>query len=538
MIEATGGEALALQLAEEGVRHIFGIPGVQLDYAMDGLAQVSDKIQFIGTRHEQTAAYMADGYARSSGDIGVCMVVPGPGLLNASAALATAYACSSPVLCITGQIPSSAIGRGLGMLHEVPNQSRILDSVTKWHALARTPSEIPGLVREAVQQLGSGRPRPVAIEIPPDVLAARAPLELVDPKFGQGRAPTEPDLHAVAKAAELLRGASHPMIWAGWGVQAADASDSLRELAEALDAPVIMSRTGNGSLPGDHYLAFTTLSGRRVLPACDVLLVIGSRFLTLKGSPIATAQGTKVILVNADETDLGEPRNPEVAIHGDADVTIRAITELLGGFARERSHDSSLDAARSWAAAQFASIQPQQALLSALRAALPRDGILISELTQVGYAARVGFPAYTPRSIISPGYQGTLGYGFPTALGVKMAHPDRGVIGITGDGGFGWGMAELATAKKYNIGLVTVVFNDGAFGNVRRTQKDDFESRYIATDLVNPDYLALAAAFGITGYRANSPDDLRTMAIEALGKDEPALIEVPVTEMPSVWHLL
>jgi acetolactate synthase-1/2/3 large subunit len=537
MIEATGGEALALQLAEENVRYVFGVPGVQLDYAMDGLAQVSDKIQFIGPRHEQTAAYMADGYARSSGNIGVCMVVPGPGLLNASAALATAYACSSPVLCITGQIPSSAIGRGLGMLHEVPNQSRILDSVTKWHAIARTPSEIPRLVREAVQQLGSGRPRPVAIEIPPDVLAARAPLELADPNSGH-KAPTEPDIHSVTKAAELLREASHPMIWVGWGVQAADASESLRELAEAIDAPVIMSRSGNGSLPGDHYLALNTLSGRRVLPECDVLLVVGSRFLTLKGSPIPTAQGTKVILVNAEEADLGEPRKPEVAIHGDADLTMRAIREILGGSVRGRSDDVDLDQARSWATAQLSSVQPQQALLSALRAALPKDGILVSELTQVGYAARVGFPTYTPRSIISPGYQGTLGYGFPTALGVKMAHPDRGVIGITGDGGFGWGMAELATAKKYNIGLVTVVFNDGAFGNVRRTQKDDFESRYIATDLVNPDYLALAAAFGITGYRANSPDDLRTMASAALRKDEPALIEVPVTEMPSIWHLL
>lgn len=537
MIEATGGEALGLQLAEEGVQYVFGIPGVQLDYAMDGLAQVSDKIQFVGTRHEQTAAYMADGYARSSGSIGVCMVVPGPGLLNASAALATAFACSSPVLCITGQIPSPAIGRGLGMLHEVPNQSRILDSVTKWHALARTPSEIPHLVREAVQQLRSGRPRPVAIEIPPDVLAARAPLELADPKSGQGQS-VEPDLRLVTKAAELLRGASHPMIWVGWGVQAADASESLRELAEALDAPVIMSRSGNGSLPGDHYLALTTLSARRVLPECDVLLVIGSRFLTLNGSPIATAKGTKVILVNADEADLGEPRRPEIAIHGDADLTIHAIKEVLAGFVRERSHGLDLDTARSWAIAQLASIQPQQTLLSALRAALPRDGILVSELTQVGYAARVGFPSYAPRSVISPGYQGTLGYGFPTALGVKMAHPDRGVIGITGDGGFGWGMAELATARKYNIGLVTVVFNDGAFGNVRRTQKDDFAGRYIATDLVNPDYLALAAAFGITGYRANSPDDLRTMAVEALGKNEPALIEVPVTEMPSIWHLL
>jgi acetolactate synthase-1/2/3 large subunit len=536
-MEATGGEALAQQLVKEGVRHVFGVPGVQLDYAMDGLAKVRDKIDFINTRHEQAGAYMADGYARSSGDIGVCMVVPGPGLLNAMAALSTAFACSSPVLCITAQIPSKTIGRGLGMLHEIRNQSQVLDSVTKWHALASTPDEIPGLVREAVKQLRSGRPQPVAIEIPADVFAASSALNLLDPDGDDGSL-VVPDSRLVVRAAELLRGASRPAIWTGWGVQAANAGEVLRELAEVLDAAVIMNRSGQGSLPDDHPLALNAVSGKRVLADCDVLLVVGSRFVTGRGLPVATPVGTKVILVNAEEADLGEPRTPEVAIHGDARLTMQAIRDEVGGPVRASSRLDELDGARSWAAEQFALIQPQKQWLGALRSALPKDGIFVNELTQVGYAARVGFPSYQQRTMISPGYQGTLGYGFPTALGVKVAHPDQGVISVTGDGGFGWGMAELATARKYNIGLVTVVFNDGAFGNVRRTQKEDFDARYIATDLVNPDYVALAKAFGITGYRAGSPDELQAFATKALESNEPTVIEVPVGEMPSVWHLL
>src|SRR6266851_2724178 len=178
-VRMTGGEALAQQLVREGVRQIFGVPGVQLDFAVDGLAKMSNKIAYWNTRHEQSTSYMADGYARASGQIGVCMVVPGPGLLNALAGIVTAYACSSRVLCIAGQIPSTAIGRGLGMLHEIPDQSRILGALTKWSRCATSPAEVPGLVHEAIRQLRSGRPQPVGLEIPPDVLQAQAGVTLL-----------------------------------------------------------------------------------------------------------------------------------------------------------------------------------------------------------------------------------------------------------------------------------------------------------------------------------------------------------------------
>src|SRR5690242_1148810 len=199
----TGGDALAQQLVREGVTHVFGVPGVQLDYAVDGLARVKDQIHYWNSRHEQTTSYMADGYARSSGRIGVCMVVPGPGLLNALAGVATAFACSSRVLCISGQIPSTAIGRGLGLLHEIPRQSDILAALTKWSAMAHAPAEVPGLVHEAVRQLRSGRPRPVGIELPPDILQAEADIELLAPVAHEEL--LQPDPQLISDAAALLR---------------------------------------------------------------------------------------------------------------------------------------------------------------------------------------------------------------------------------------------------------------------------------------------------------------------------------------------
>ncbi|MBI5446349.1 MAG: hypothetical protein HY900_34690 [Deltaproteobacteria bacterium] len=220
MATMTGGEVLARQLATEGIDRVFLIPGVQLDHATEGLRRLEGKVALTVPRHEQATSYMADGYARSTGKIGVCMVVPGPGLLNATAGLATAYGCNSRVFCIAAQIHSGGIGRGFGLLHEVPNQSETLASVTKWSAMARSPAEIPGLVRKAVSELRSGRPRPVGLEIPPDILAAEGDVDLFPPSSGQdGRVP--PDSGTLLRAAELLDRASYPVIVVGGGVIAA-----------------------------------------------------------------------------------------------------------------------------------------------------------------------------------------------------------------------------------------------------------------------------------------------------------------------------
>lgn len=533
----TGGEALAHQLAREGVRHIFGVPGVQLDFAIDGLARLQDRIAYHNTRHEQATAYMADGYARTTGDVGVCMVVPGPGLLNALAGVATAFACSSRVLCIAGQIPSSAIGRGLGLLHEIPDQSRILASLTKWSAQAHGPSEVPGLVHEAVRRLRSDRPQPVGLEVPPDILQARADVTLLEPVLHDE--PLMPDAALIRRAAELLARSARPTVYVGGGVVAGGATAALRDVAERLEAPVIMSQNGRGALDDRHRLALTSLAGRQALADADVVLAVGTRFLNGQ-SQVALGPATRLILLNVEARDLGEPRQPLLAIHGDAAAGLSGLLEHLDGLPPRASRAAELDAMRAWATGVLVQIEPQYGWVRALRASLPDDGILVNEFTQVGYVAQLAFPVYSPRSYVSPGYQGTLGYGFPTALGARVGNPGRAVLSITGDGGFGWGLAELSTARKYGIGLVTVVFNDGAYGNVRRSQLEQFDGRMLGTDLLNPDFVRMAESFGVRGARATTPAELEGLLRETLvaDNDEPVVIDVPVGPMPNPFRFL
>ncbi|PRB43056.1 hypothetical protein CQ020_06070 [Arthrobacter sp. MYb23] len=533
MTQLTGGELLAESLAAQGVDQIFGIPGVQLDAAADALQSRKEKISFTCARNEQATTYMADGYARSTDKEGVAMVVPGPGVLNALSGLATAYSANSPVLLLAGQIDSKAIGRGLGALHEIPDQSGHLARLTKWSAMARSADEIPGLVQEAFHQLRSGRPRPVALELPPDVLAsfgsARIPSMV---PFG----PTQPEQRLIEQAAALLKQARRPMIYVGGGVLASGASSALQALAEKLEAPVLMSENGRGALDARHRLAFDALALRAFREDADLVLAVGSRFVSTFGTPVGTGSA-RVILLNADEADLTDPRPADLRIHSDADTGLQALSSALGNLSGE-SRETEFASVREWLDLQFQDIAPQREYLSAIRAALPDDGVFVSEFTQVGYAASACYPAYTPRTYIGPGYQGTLGYGFATALGVKAADRNRAVVSVNGDGGFSWTMQELSTAKRYGLGLVTIVFNDGFFGNVRRIQKNRYGARYFASDLTNPDYGELAGAFGIERARATTPAELRSVLLEAIPANEPILVEVPVGEFPSPWHLI
>lgn len=534
----SGGEALARQLHLEGVRHIFAVPGAQLDWAVDGLARMGGSVELRTTRHEQGAAYMADGYARAAGEVGTFMVVPGPGLLNAGAALATGYACSSPMLAIVGQLPSQTIGRGWGMLHEIPEQSRLLSSLTKWSAMATRPQDVPGLVRRAMIELRSGRPQPVGVEIPPDVLAAVGEVNLVVPE----PAPTTegPAPEVVDAAARVLRQARNPVIVAGGGVVAGAASQALAAFAEILGAPVGMTRNGRGALSDRHALAVGPLGVPQLLAGADVVVVVGSRFMTLRGEPMPVGHGTKVILVNADPADVAPPRTAAVRMVAHAAPALRVLADALGGKADDRTAEAvgRAEVVRQAVAAQLAVLEPQMAYLHALRSVLPDDAIFVNELTQVGYVAGMAYPVYEPRTFLTPGYQGTLGYGFPTALGAKVAAPDRAVVSVTGDGGFGWCLSELATARQYGIGTVTVVFDDGAFGNVRRTQKEQFDGRVLGTDLVNPDFVALAKSFGVAATTAKDPESLRGALTECLTTDEPTVVVVPMDECPNPWGLI
>jgi len=533
-MEMTGGQALARQLVREGVRHVFGVPGVQLDWAVDALSDVADQVRLVVPRHEQAASYMADGYARTSGRTGVCMVVPGPGMLNAMAGLATAYACGSPVLALVGQIPSPAIGRGLGLLHELREQSRILGAVTQTCTMARTPAEVALRVHEAMARLRSGRQQPVGVEIPPDVLQARDEVVLFDKAADVPG--LQPDSAALDRAAAWLRGARFPVVIAGGGVRGAAACAALERLADALQAPVVMTENGRGALSARHPLALTMLGGRCVLPHADVVLAVGTRGVDGRGNPWAARPSARRIHLNVESADMSEPRPDGLRLLGDAAVGLAELAERCGRPAHA-SRAAAAEAVRRWCDEQLAAIEPQLGFVRALRDAIPDDGILVGEMTQVGYACGVAYPTYRPDSYLGPGYQGTLGFGFPTALGAAMANPGRAVVSINGDGGFGWNLQELATAARYRLAVVAVVFNDGAFGNVRRLQRMQFQREY-ASELHNPDFLKLADAFGVAATRVTTPRALGAEIRSALASGAPALIEVPVGEMPGPWHLI
>ena len=535
--EMTGGQALVASLIANGVDTLFALPGVQLDGAFDALYEERDTIRVIHPRHEQAAAYMADGYARTTGKVGACMVVPGPGLLNATAALSTAYACNSPILCVTGQIQSDLIEFGRGLLHEIPNQLGMIRSVTKHAERATTPDEIPGLVDRAFTEIRSGRQRPVEIEIPPDTLFAAADIELLSAADLPERFAGDPE--ALERAAGLLSRAHRPLIWSGGGVLGSGAWHELRRLASHLQAPVVMTANGKGALSARDPLAQNILGGMELLPEADVILAVGTRFVDPATAKWGLGPGRTVIQMDIDADEIGRNYPVTIGIEADARAGLAALADLVerGGDGRV-SGTTELEALKQGVAARARAVGPQAEYALAIREALPDEAIVVSEMTQVGYWTNFAFPVYEPRTYITPGYQGTLGYGFPTALGAKVAHPDRPVVSINGDGGFGFCLNELSTMAGHRIAATAIVFTDDAFGNVKRIQQDQFGGRTIASDLLNPDFLKLAEAFGVSGRRAESPPALRTAVEESVRANEPTLIAVPIGPVPNPWTVL
>ena len=533
MSQITGGAAIVKSLIKLGVDTIFALPGVQNDHLFNALHDHSDHIRVIHTRHEQGAAYMAMGYSQSTGKVGVYSVVPGPGVLNTTGALSTAYAVNAKVLCLTGQINSDAIGKGIGLLHEIPDQLGILERLTKWAARIDAPQDAPNLVTEAFSQLHSGRPRPVGIEVPMDILGAQAEVDLsgVEPDISK----PELDLEAIDKAARLLGAAKEPMIVIGGG--AIDAGEEVVELAEMLQAPIIPGRNGRGIVSNRHPLSMMGPDGYEMWGKADVVIGIGSRMYT-QLNRWGLDDELKIIRVDIDpdEHDIIVP--PEVKIVADAGDALKALINALGKYNPARaSRIEEYLAHRAAKASYYAQLEPQVPFVNAIREALPEDGLFVDEVTQLGFVSRFTLPIYNPRSYISTGYQGTLGFGFATALGVKVGNPDKPVLAISGDGGFMFNVQELSTAMRHQINLVTVVFADKAFGNVRRMQKNLYGGRLIASDLHNPDFVKLADSFGVLGLRAETPAELKAAITKGFAANHPTLIEVPVGEMPSPWQV-
>ena len=529
----TGGEAVVQGLLSHGVDTLFGLPGAQNDWLYNALYDAGDQIRVIHPRHEQTAAYMALGYALARDDVGVFSVVPGPGVLNTTAALATAYARNARVLCLVGQIQSDLIGRGTGALHEIPDQQAILRGLTKWADRVNHAAEAPAKIAEAFYQLYSGRPRPVALEVPPDVLAARAEVKHDLPP----RTPYAPplDLERIEEAAQLLGQSQRPMIFGGSGAQGV--SEAIIELAEMLQAPVVSFRTGKGVLSDHHDLSLTLPPAHECWKTTDVVLAVGT-YMRVPLQRWGTDSHLKIIRVDVDPEAMNVIQAPDVPIVARAEEALPCLIQRTARHNRQRQSRSQemLALKADWEQRARDGMEPQHTYVHLLREELGEDGIFVDEMTQVGYASWLDMPVYQPHTFITPGYQGTLGYGFPTALGVKVARPDTPVIAVTGDGGLLYAVGELSTAVQHGIGLVTIVFNNNQYGNVQMMQKRYYDSRVIATDLHNPDFVRLAESFGAQGIRADTDDQLR-QAIRAgfASADVPTLIEVPVGDMPFVF---
>jgi acetolactate synthase-1/2/3 large subunit len=530
--QLTTAEAAVAALIAHGITAVYALPGVHNDPFFDALFAARERIRTVHTRHEAGAAYMALGAALATGKPQVYSVVPGPGFLNSSAALLTAYGMNAPVLALVGQIPQAAIGRGLGHLHEIRDQAGIISRVVDFSGAIRAPADAPLLIAQAFLAMRRGRPGPGALECAMDVWGRAGPIT------GAAAPDAEPavsiDAEAIEAVAKRLAAAKHPMIIVGGGAQ--DASAEITELSARLQAPVLAYRRGRGVLDSRNPLSVTLPLGRELWGEADVVLAVGTRlFYPLTQWGIDEGLAIIRIDTNPDEPERLAP--PALTLLGDAKTILQHLISGISA-AQRPSRRAEMEARQANMRIKLAKLAPQAEFLEVIRAELPEEGIFVDEVTQVGFAARLLFPVYKPRTFLSPGYQDNLGWGYATALGAQHARPDVPVLSISGDGGFLFTSNELATAIRHGIPLTAVVFNDGAFGNVRRIQEEQYGNRLIASDLSNPDFVRYAESFGVRAERARDARELAAALNRSFKALEPSVIEVPVGPMPSPWEFI
>jgi acetolactate synthase-1/2/3 large subunit len=531
MAKLSGGEALIKSLVREGVEVIFGLPGVQM-YGIVAALRDEPSIKFVVTRNETSTTYMADGYARTTGKAGVAMVVPGPGIYNAGGGLSTAFSRSSPVVLIAGQIPRDGIGKNFGGLHEVNDQKEITNPVTKWQKQVLRPHEVPEGIHEAFKQAQSDRPSPVHFELPPETMVEREDVELLEPAKIERKVPAD---SIIEQAAKEIVAAKKPVIYAGGGIARSDAEAELVAFAEAHQIAVLTSAGGKGTMSERHALALGGSLGptgqlKDYIEDADVVIGIGTRF-SMRNQAAAEA---RLIHVDVDPEMIGHVHQNSLGVIGDVKVSLpklsAAITAAGGG--KWNSPAAEVTKIQENLTNSDEEInQPQEDYLRALQEGAPDDAIMIFGMTQLGYYSRPRWITENPKSYIDSGYSGNLGFAFPTALGAKVGNPDKPVICVSGDGGFMYNSSEISTAVKYGINLVTVIYNDGHYGNVARDMDDDFGGTY-ETDFVNPDFVKLAEAYGAVGIRAEGPLDVKNVLPKALAMNKPVFIDVPVSRVP------
>ncbi|MFQ5808528.1 MAG: thiamine pyrophosphate-binding protein, partial [Armatimonadota bacterium] len=501
----TGGEAVGASLQAHGVEVVFGFPGNHTIPIYEALRR-QDAVRHVLVRHEQAAAFMADGYARSSGRTGVCLTTAGPGAPNTTTAVAEAHSDRIPMVVLTAQVDTHMLGKGA--YHDVDLAS-VFGPLTKWHTRAHRCAQIPALLAQAVSVAQSPPPGPVHLELPHDVLEAEDDIVVAPPI---PPAVLEAPAADVARAADMLREAKMPLILAGGGLASAGACTELREFAERLGAPVVTTCMGKGALPDDHPLAIGVSQGpvaREYFELADLLVAVGCRFRQVSTRGWSLPIGA-LIHVDADPTAFGTSYTPDIAITADARSALRALLEHI------RRDDGGDD----WPWAAHLPVTPPPTprgardtlhahIADELRAALPPDAILCLDVCILSYRLVPRFAVRAPRSLLYPAAYIAMGYGLPAAIGAKMAHPDRAVACVAGDGGFLMTGVELATVAAQDLAIPIILFNDSCLQSVRGTHESRHDGHSFGVELHNPDFVAFAASFGIDGCRVTEPEDIQ-----------------------------
>jgi thiamine pyrophosphate-dependent acetolactate synthase large subunit-like protein len=533
-MDMTGGQAVVAALIHEGVKTVFGIPGVHTLDIYDALYDRTEP-RHILARHEGGAAFMADGYARASGEVGVVLSITGPGVTNASTAMGQAYADGVPLVVIHSDVDSRY--RGKGGLHELKDQRGMLAAITKWGARAESVADIPALIHTALERARAGWPGPTHVEIPLDLLAKLGDVHLAEVS---AIVPAGAEEDAVARTVALLEESRRPLIYAGWGVTVAGAHAELRALAERLGAAVLTDPVGKGALPEDHPLCLGAAGMDRkttegLVSAADLCLAVGTRLGAMETRSGELVLPLPLVHIDPDPATIGRLYPTELGLVGDVRAVLRQLLDRLDS--RERPGlRQEVTTAKEQARRTLALKSPEMAkVLADLRAGLGRQGILSLDMTLPAYWASRYALVFEPRTLLNPYYFMALGYALPAGIGAKLAQPHLPVAVVCGDGGFLFTAQELATAAKYGLDLTVVLFNNDQYGAIHRHQQRRYEGRTVATELTNPDFVALAEAFGVRGIRLASSAELGDALRETIDQRQLALIEVPAHELPAPW---
>ncbi|MEU5341758.1 thiamine pyrophosphate-binding protein [Streptomyces sp. NPDC020766] len=522
-----GGDLVVETLAALGTTTVFGLPGQHALGMFDALRR-SD-LRYIGLRVENNAGFAADAYGRITGEAAPLLLSTGPGALTSLAALQEAAAASAPVLAISSQIPTAGLGGGRhGYLHELPDQSASFRGVVKSVHTVRTQSQIPSAIEAAWKSALTAPHGPVWVEIPQDVLLAGTTIPVVTggDAFPE-ELPPRPELTAVA--ADLLSRAERPAIIAGGGVVRADASGKLKQLAEALNAPVVTTPGGKGAFPWTHPLSLQSWIEDRhttdFLEDADVLLVVGSGLGELSSNYYTFKPRGRVVQIEADLGKL-ESNHPALGIHADARLALSALLETVSVREDAAAVDrvrTVLDLVRERIDAQELTLE--QRVLAAVREALPDRSASFWDMTILAYWAWSAFDARRPNTMHSAQGAGGLGYAFPAAIGGAVADPTHPVLAVSGDGGALYSIAELATARQHNLDVTWLIVDDGGYGILREYMTDAF-GQSTATELSRPDYVALAESFGVPGVRT-TPESLADDLAKSLAAPGPSVVVLP-----------